>query len=390
MHYDIVGIEEFANNCCFSLSSDQVLTTTCLLRDGETGQVHRLEKSVDLKPAVEYVTNQLAAWHLREHGEDPEVAGWTDYVSKAVSTVKKVAQNKTVKTLYQQAKPFLKSAVKDLPGGESAMELATKAAKVYHSAKKGSEAAMKKVKEVVAMAKGGDAKAQYAVRVMDGLKHIVQEKLAGNNHPVLPSVAAALQKQRRAHGASYYNLGVTCVSGELEVGSFSQNAAMARKAKAKAATKANRKHGVADHRRGPARGAYNPGAGPVPAPLAAAMSQPGGGGGGQTTPDLPSEQYAEQELFEQEFDQQSDADEAQADEGFYDEDGEFYAQEAEGDGDEVSGWTFNRPYRTTPQMLVQARKSPGIALSVREVYNRGLGRPATDLEQMASAAFAEF
>ena len=51
----------------------------------------------------------------------------------------------------------------------------------------------------------------------------------------------------------------------------------------------------------------------------------------------------------------------------------------------VAGWTFG-PYRSTPDTLVSLDKSPGLGLALREVYNRGLGRPATTPRAVVQAA----
>lgn len=416
--YDIVGLEEFANRCCFSQHGN-ILTARCHLRDA-TGQVYTFERSVDLGPAIDLVSRNLAAWHAAQHGEEATVAGWTDIVKKAVNTVKKVAQNKTVRSLYNQAKPYIKSAVKDLPGGETALNLASKAANVYDKAKKGSQQALQAVKQVKQLAESGDAKAKFAIKVMEGVKEIVAQKEAGVAQPVLPEVAAALQEQGYRGGRGYYNLGITAVSGEdlALVGMSGAARAAQAAAKRKAIKKANKnlRSGVRDQRGGtvrqskrlnaawmpPKRGpglappplatsyqtratapmptsvtdAPVPGAMPVPPPLASEAVAPSPA---QTTPDLPSDYYDEQEQWEDYYEQEG------GDEEYYeDESGLPYSD------DEVSGWRLNRGYRTVSQHLLQSQHSPGIGIAAREIYNRGLGRPATSLTQLAREALSAF
>lgn len=53
---------------------------------------------------------------------------------------------------------------------------------------------------------------------------------------------------------------------------------------------------------------------------------------------------------------------------------------------QVAGWAYNRPYRTVSEALVQ--KSPGAGASARELYNRGLGQPATSTDTVARTALA--
>lgn len=397
-----------------------VLSTTCTLRDKATGKTYRFERSVDLKPAADYLAAKFHEWHLAQHGEDPTVSGWTDYVKKAYSSVAKVAKSKTVQSIYNQAKPFLKSAIKDIPGGETALEVADKAADVYVQAKKGSKQALAKVKQLKKMAEEGNAKAHYVVKVMQNVGHIINEKLAGNPNPVLPGVSAQLNYQRG--GGSLYKTGIVAVSGgEQLVGSFwgslkkvaeySPPGLLYKGAKqvahhpqyaipgylayrgVKAAVSphhaAPRRPGaVVDHRahataasRKQAAADFAPAIGPdnVAAPLAAQMTAPDSAP--QYTSELPSDGYADETLYQ-------DAMEGDFSEG---QEEAYEDYEAQGGEDpNVSGWVWNRRYRTTPQAIVQSQKSPGLGLAARELYNRGMGRPATDLSQLASAALAEF
>lgn len=46
--------------------------------------------------------------------------------------------------------------------------------------------------------------------------------------------------------------------------------------------------------------------------------------------------------------------------------------------DEVAGWAWNRGYRSASDYLVEASRSPGVGLSLRELYNRGRGERPTD------------
>jgi len=52
----------------------------------------------------------------------------------------------------------------------------------------------------------------------------------------------------------------------------------------------------------------------------------------------------------------------------------------------ISGWALNYPYRTTAQQLAALDSSPGVAVSARELYNRGLGRPKTTKGGIVSEA----
>lgn len=415
---EIIGIEDFANCCDFCLRGN-VLTASCHLRDA-TGQVHKLERTVDLTPAIDLVSRNLAAWHAQQHGQDATVSGWGDIVSKAVATVKKVAQNKTVHSLYEQAKPFLKDAVKKLPGGKNGMDLANKAAKVYSEAKQGSKAALAKVRQVQALAAQGDAEAKYVVKVMQNVGTIIRQKAAGLSG-LLPEVAHAVQAQRavRDHrsGTSYYHLGVTSVSGVGDETPTEYNDTwnphydivgwnpFVRRRKAK------RPHQVMDHRARPAsQKQVNKNWGgrkadmahadaqmvqhdsdhssvvpPITPDLAAEMMPPPlGASAAPTTPDLPTPGYDPYGGQDPGGGQES----AYVDDSYYDggsEDGPYEEQENPVD-QEVSGWMYNRPYRSLSQHFLQSQKSPGVAAAARELYNRGLGRPDTTLSQLALEA----
>lgn len=52
----------------------------------------------------------------------------------------------------------------------------------------------------------------------------------------------------------------------------------------------------------------------------------------------------------------------------------------------VSGWGYNRPYRTLADHLVAIEKSPGVGLGLREIYNRGLGKGKTTRDSIIQRA----
>lgn len=55
--------------------------------------------------------------------------------------------------------------------------------------------------------------------------------------------------------------------------------------------------------------------------------------------------------------------------------------------DQSAGWTYNRPYRGIPEVLVNLEKSPGVGMGLRELYNRGVGNPFTTKGLIISRAF---
>lgn len=56
---------------------------------------------------------------------------------------------------------------------------------------------------------------------------------------------------------------------------------------------------------------------------------------------------------------------------------------------QVGGWTINRGYRTVSQTLVDVDRSPGVGVALRELYNRGLGKPRTTRDTLLLQASPE-
>jgi hypothetical protein len=388
---DIIGaeLEEFSQKVCISFKRDGTMCAVVCVRDTETGEVLKFEREMNLRPAIDYVAKQLADWHVQQHGE-ASVSGWADFVKSAAGTVKRAATNKTVKSLYKQARPFIKYVPVVGPYADTSIDLATKAAKVYEKAKGGNKTAVAAVKKIKEMANKGDAKAGFAVKVMKNVGTLLKQRAQGITQPLLPQVAAQVPALRKQYG-SLFKMGITSVSGNVDlignpiydiiagedlqlVGEELEligrrMSPHRRRMYAKARLRALKKQRQQQSRfmpppgmrRRPTRPALEEQYYPVP-PGLAAKAVDMGPPNETTTPDLPSDEYYPEP--EAEYDQVED--------------------------ETVQGWLWNRGYRDSSTMLAQMQKSPGLGMAAREVYNRGLGRPAINLDSLAAAAIKEF
>jgi hypothetical protein len=161
----------FRNCCraeiiCDDSGQECALSLSCQVRNRRTGQIINLQKSIDLRPLTEYIRDQLIAYH------GDQIAGLGDFLSKAADAAKRVAASKGIQDLYKKVKavatPVAKAAIKELPGGEATMALATK---TY---------------DQVMKARGGDIKA------LADLKKVATKALSGN--PLAAQIMSTAKK----------------------------------------------------------------------------------------------------------------------------------------------------------------------------------------------------
>ena len=193
----------FRQACCVEIDG-QILTVSCDVKNHRTGDIHHIRKSFDLEPLTAYIYDQLVAVHQQMHGE-VDVSGLGSFLSRATDAAKRIASSKGIQSVYNKVKsvagPAIKSAIKDIPGGEATMALATKTYDQVMKARSGDKGALADLKKVASKALAGN---QLASQIMDTAKKLsaVQNTKEGKDptdlawrttrieallHPLLPA-----------------------------------------------------------------------------------------------------------------------------------------------------------------------------------------------------------
>ena len=368
--------DAFAEYCTATLRHDPEqhtyeLIVQCQVRDPRSGEMVLFSRECDLAPAIDLLMARFLELHAEAHGEgNIDVGGWTDYLKQAVDGAQAVAKNKAVQSIWKAASPFLKDELLGkIPGGPTGFRLATMAYDQLQAAKKNHPKAVATVKKVVELAATGDAKAQGVVSVMKRMNALLNAKASGAYSPSTPSLYGkrkpSLYELGNTAVGAVYDIGpeaATMTDGpywaghphyQVSVGDREQVGSFLDKAfgKAKWVLPGYAAYRTVDYlankKSAPSRVRSSiPGRNPSTFNYAPNRMAP-------SRPLPPSSEPTEEEYYD---DETEDA--------------------------EVSG------YRTVSQFLVNADRKPGLGLSLRELYNRGMNRPKTSLTDVAREALS--
>lgn len=200
--------ESFRELCSASIRCHEdgtgcILSVRCGLKDQSTGEVHVLERTVDLAPYLQMIKKGIAAYHSKLHNEQSDahvgqmmahemfeddalyvVSGLFDSIS---SSIVSMAQNKATADLFKTAAPLLASAV---PGGSILLPIALSAAQTTADAKAGDPAAQAHVQSVTRAAYAGDPSAQQMAKMMRAFANMLDTKT--DKQPSSASIGATL------------------------------------------------------------------------------------------------------------------------------------------------------------------------------------------------------
>jgi hypothetical protein len=188
------ALENFANKCLFELGCDKEgqecrLRVSCQFQD-RTGEVHTLERDIDLSPIISIVRDGIASYHAHLHGQD--TVGWFggDLYRKAARTAKSIAKSKAVKSLYSEAKKIdleqLKAMTAALPppygpAATASIQAVQTGQKVYDTikaAKDGNKTALEKVAVIKNLAAQGSPRAADVIAQMEAMLQMMKQKEA--------------------------------------------------------------------------------------------------------------------------------------------------------------------------------------------------------------------
>lgn len=373
-----MDIEKFSECCLAKICRDNDnhirLVVCCVLRDPTSGEkvVHR--KEVNLDQLIKYAHKMFANYHHNVHQTQPEVSGsWDGMLDKSLEVAKRIGEARLIRSLFSEVSPILASNAAGVDGGESEMH--------------------KRVHEVLVKAREGDRDS------LDTMNSLMNAAYRGNSRALeimvlMRDMNLALDGKEAVKISGINCAGMTAPE-LVEVGSwwskFKKVAKVATApvwAPAYLATKAVSKlpGGKYLNKVNPAawaskaiKGGSRPPQPRAPRVISRQPNQqvnPGQYGPPQNIP----AQYGPQPQTEQEYQGYDtnggyDPGYEQGYDPAYDEQGydpgyeQGYEPEFAGPQAEVSGWLFNKGYRTVAETVTS--KFPGLGLTMREMYHRG-------------------
>jgi uncharacterized membrane protein YgcG len=380
-------VEAFRNLCTATVSCNEdgtgcILTVSCRLKDRMTGEIHELSRVVDLEPAIQWGKREIMKYHDRLHADsaahsEDKISGLFDGVATAITNM---ANNKATKDLATAALPLLAMSV---PGGPAMLQIAATANQTVQNAKAGDPASTAHIQAVQDAANAGDQQAMKMAILMKTLS-IMQDDKATKPAPA----PAKLSLGAMALGAHYNN------HGHKRHHKPNRNVAQARDpravARGRAAIEARRQKKLDDMQakidRQQAAQDYQDQMDDLKSQSDAMKQGYGGGGGGgdsgggggsyddqgQTDPGYDDTMYyppgpLSPPLIDP-FSQAGAGVMGPIPQDVYDP--SVYDQDDTYDPYAVSGWAYNRPYRTPAQAILDG--SPGVGLTLRSLYSNGV------------------
>lgn len=392
-----MNVERFAQCCLAKVCRDERghtrLTVCCVLRDPSTGRRRVHVKEVNLDPLLKWASHMFASYHNRLHAtqdglpSEAHIAGdWEDIVRKSVAVAKRIGESRLVMALYSEVSPMLAQG-----SGEDS-DMHRQAHEVLLRAMRGDQQALAIMNALMSSAYRGNARALEIMTLMRDMQLAMEGKeavgvaglsCAGVSTPDLVLVGSWWKKLKRglkkvAKGAVHLATAPITATYKLAKGDF--------------------------------RGALSDALAPVTTAVHAVDAVPGlnllnkinpaawathalEGGGGGDAPDAPDTPETTDHRDEPApIADQPPADAAPADAGVPppadqsagppmdnppedagsgDDGDDGGGGDGCGDGDDaqVSGWFYNKGYRTVPEVVTS--RFPGLGLTMREMYHRG-------------------
>lgn len=363
-----MDIEKFSECCLAKLCRDNEghvrLIMCCVLRDPDTGRKVVHKKEVNLDNLISYAHKMLINYHAKMHGQ-PQVSGeWNDILDKAVQAARRMGEARLMRALFDEISPELGSNAKGPDDEES--EMHRQAHEVLVKAREGNRAALDIMASLMNAAYRGNERALEIMTLMRDMHHAMDGKVV-------------------VQTAGYHCAGMTTPQ-LIEIGSWWSSIKKAAKKVGKVATAPLWVPALMTYKmaRGDFRGALDTAKGavgdtlsltkdvakvataPIWAPAYATYKgvqavsnalSPGGGDDGGAPPPAASLPPGSPDQGDQGYDDQGGGQD-------YDDQPEFAGPQAE-----VSGWVFNKGYRTVAETVTS--KFPGIGVTMRELYHRG-------------------
>ena len=341
-----MNIEQFSECCLAKLCRDENgkldLVVCCVLR-GPDGKKIVKKKQIDLRPVVQFVHNAIASYHKQLH--QPEVSGWDQTVDSAVDTARRMGEARMVKALFHEVSPMLAN-MEAHDNTES--EMHQKAHEVLVKAREGDRTSLDIMSALMNAAYRGNARALEIMTLMRDMNLALDGKeaaeisgigCAGMTTPQLIEIGSWWSKFKKV---------AKVVTAPVWAPTYLATKAISKVPGLRLLNKVNPAAWVINRFEGgrrPSQPQLPPAAPPMdelPPPAAPPSDQSQGY--------APDPGYA--------GDQGGGYDEG------YDE------PEFAGPQEEVSGWAYNKGYRTVAETVTS--KFPGLGISMREMYHRGL------------------
>jgi hypothetical protein len=374
-----MDIEKFSECCLAKVCRDDEghvrLTMCCVLKDPDTGKKVVRKKEVNLDGLISYAHKALMKYHQGLHGADQQVSGeWNDLLNNAYQAARRMGEARLVKALFSEVSPELGSNAKGPDDEES--EMHRQAHEVLARAREGDRTSLDIMSALMNSAYRGNERALEILTLMRDMHHAMEGKEA----------VAHVQS------SGYHCSGMTTPQ-LVALGSWWSSLKKAVKKVGKVATAPLWVPALMSYKlaRGDFRGAMGTARGavsdtvdltkdvakiataPIWAPVQAVSNvlSPGGGSDGAPPPTLlPPGTSDDGPGYGQ--DPGQDPDQGQGQDQGQDQsqgDSQDDSQEFAGPQAEVSGWMFNKGYRTVAETVTS--KFPGIGVTMRELYHRG-------------------
>lgn len=381
-----MDIEKFSECCLAKVCRDNDghvrLVVCCVLRDPTSGEkvVHR--KEVNLDQLIQYAQKMFANYHQKLHQTQPEVSGsWDDMLDKSLQVAKRIGEARLIRALFAEVSPIMASNAAGVDGAESDMH--KKVHEVLLQAREGNQDALDTMNALMNSAYRGNARALEIMTLMRDMNLALDGKeavkisginCAGMTAPELVEVGSwwskfkSIAKVATAPVWAPAYLATKAVSklpggkylNKLSPTSWAFNAMKGRPNSAQGAQRTPR---IINRQRGGAAGyAADQGQGYD------SYGPPSNQGQMQAAPPpyqgqmqaAPSQGYSDQGYSDPGYDQGYDQG--------YDDSG-YGEPEFAGPQAEVSGWLYNKGYRTVAETVTS--KFPGLGITMRELYHRG-------------------
>jgi hypothetical protein len=368
-----MDIEKFSECCLAKVCRDNDnhvrLVVCCVLRDPTSGEkvVHR--KEVNLDQLIQYAHKMFANYHHKVHQSQPEVSGsWDDMLAKSVDVAKRIGEARLIRSLFAEVSPILSNNAAGVDGGESDMH--KKAHELLVKAREGDRDALDTMNSLMNAAYRGNSRALEIMVLMRDMNLALDGKeavkisginCAGMTTPELVEVGSWWSKFKKVAKVATAPVWAPAYLATKAVSKLPGGKYLNKVSPAAWASKAIK------------GGAQAPRAPRAPRVISRQPRQPNP----QSQPQMQDQGFAPQEQGypqNQGYDPgYENYDPSYEDQTSYEDPGypgyEEEAPEFAGPQAEVSGWLYNKGYRTVAETVTS--KFPGLGLTMREMYHRG-------------------